>query len=95
MIDKEDTLAVRIWFHLEPTENGRVVWWAESPDEPSVYASGDSLADTRLTAERIIRDLRSDTGEAVLEFEYDILHDPPAESPLSPSDWDQLSAVAS
>lgn len=86
---------VRIWFHLEPAEEGRVVWWAESPDVDGVFVSGDSLAETRLVAEQIVRDVLKERGEVAPSFEYQFLDDPPAESSLSPSDWEQLTAVAS
>lgn len=60
--------------HLDNAD-GKLVWWAESPQVPGFTASADTLPELRGTIAEVLADLAEDLGEPV-SFTSERLADP-------------------
>jgi hypothetical protein len=54
---------VVLQFHLEPTSRVEAVWWVDSPDLPSLYASAPRLVDCQRLALNLLTALDVKGGD--------------------------------
>lgn len=74
-------MSVTVLVHLDFTDAGRAMWWAEAPEFPGFSAADDSLARLRLISDQAIRDILEERGEdaAAVEVEYRLVPVPASE----------------
>lgn len=65
-------MAVNVLIHLEPTDKGELVWWAESPETPGLSAAANSLVELQFLVRQSIVELVGD-----VEVAYRLAEDEP------------------
>lgn len=80
-------MTTELIIHLEASEDGEPLWWAEAPDVPGFYAAGGSLAVLRSRALDALRDIRGTTAlvERMAGADDDSTDGPVAVARLTPA----------
>jgi predicted RNase H-like HicB family nuclease len=78
---------IALQIHVEASEAGTPVWWAESPDLPGFTASADSLAELRTVVDEVLAEfgseLASDAGHPGEPIRIDSEQLAPVEADIS------------